>query len=125
MKAITRAVLGGLGAAALGSMVVAGPAAASSPAGGELNCTYRLNQQAGKVSGSCAGSTDFGSASGSFTGHLRPGGFGSGEFTVDGPAGSYSGSFKGKPFKGGKAKGSWSVELGSLSVSGTFVAISR
>lgn len=120
MKGISRVVVGGLSTVALATLALTAPAAASN---GELACTYQWNQQVGRVTGGCAGSTDFGSAAGSFTGHLRPGGIGSGNFVLDTPAGSYSGSFKGKPFHGGKAKGTWYVRVGSLTVTGTFVAV--
>lgn len=121
MKGIGRAVLGGLSAMALATLGVATPAAATA---GELHCTYQWHQQAGKISGGCEGTTELGSAAGSFTGHLRPGGIGSGDFVLDTPAGYYTGSFKGKPFHSGKAKGNWSVKVGSLKVTGTFVAVS-
>lgn len=130
MKAVTRTVRrvrGGstvllLGAFMIGTTVVG--AAASTASDGEFSCTYKFQQNAGKVTGSCEGGTEFGSATGTFTGHMRPGGIGSGEFVLDLPSGKYSGSFKGKPFFGGKAKGTWVVKVGTLNLSGAFVALS-
>lgn len=109
-------LLGALGAAA-------GTAFAETGSDGELSCTYQLQQNAGKVTGSCEGGTEMGSASGTFVGHLRQSGVGSGSFDLVLPTGTYSGTFKGKPFSGGPAKGTWSIEAGSVDLAGTFVAV--
>jgi hypothetical protein len=87
MTGLSRAAVSGLCAVALAATGLTTPAVASVP-GGKLKCTYHAQPHIHQVSGSCEGTTDLGSASGSFTGKLRPQGGGHGKIALDTPRAS-------------------------------------
>lgn len=98
------------------------PPAAAVPAPGSLYCTYKLHQRHHSVDGKCSGQTEFGSASGSFQGSVRPNGTAKGTFELDSTLGSYDGTFNGSGFDGGTATGSFTVKLGPAQAKGNFRA---